>query len=114
MNSQDIINEVKKSFKPLGMRGKYYNLTKVLIVEDKIFCHIQSRLNSELYVDCGADMKTENGYINFIPFNTQKYYRLYNNHEANMVISQNDLKIFVDMSKYVIDMLKSTIVKVKE
>ena len=103
----DIIKEVKKSFKPLGMRGQYYNLNDVNITEDMIFCHLQSRVNSELFVDIGAKIVKDNS-ITFSPIHEYRFYRIYNGHEASMVCSLDDLQILMDMAKYGIDMLENT------
>lgn len=107
----EIIQEVKKSFKPLGMRGQYYNLNDVNITKDMIFCHLQSRVNSELYVDIGAKIVKDND-ISFVPIHDHRFYRMYNGHEASMVCSLDDLKILMDMAKYGIDMLKNTVIEV--
>jgi hypothetical protein len=103
----DIIKEVKKSFKPLGMRGQYYNLVDVNITNDMIFCHLQSRVNSELFVDIGAKIVKDNS-ITFSPIRNHRFYRIYNGHETSMVCSLDDLKILMDMVKYGIDMLENT------
>jgi hypothetical protein len=103
----DITKEVKKSFKSLGMRGQYYNLVDVNIVGDMIFCHLQSRVNSELFVDIGAKI-VKDTCISFVPSHEHRFYRIYNGYEASMVCSLDDLKILMDMAKYGIDILENT------
>lgn len=109
----EIIKEVRIAFKPLGMRGKYYNLVDVIIpkgLNDKIYCIVQSRLNPELYIEFYSEIIYEDT-ITFKAQEEHRMFRLSQGIETN-ILTAKDLEIFADMLKYTKDMVEGTIVEV--
>ena len=111
----EIIKEVRIAFKPLGMRGKYYNLVDVIIpkgLNDKIYCIVQSRLNPELYIEFYSEI-IYGDTITFKAGEEHRMYRLSQGIETN-ILTAKDLEIFTDMLKYTKDMVEGTEIEVWE
>lgn len=100
-----IVEEIRKSFKPLGMRGKLYNLYDVVVCPDsKLSCIVQSRLNPELYINFYSEII----HGDTITFKAQEEFRLYklSHGEQLDIFTAKDLEIFTNMLKYTKDMVE--------
>lgn len=107
-----IIDGIKESFKPLGMRGKLYNLYDVDVVSDtELCCIVQSRLNPELYVNFYSGIMRQGNEITFKANEEHRMYRISHGKQLDMFTAK-DLEIFTDMLKYTKDMVEGTVIEV--
>lgn len=102
-----IIEEIRKLFKPLGMRGKLYNLVDVEVTNTRLYCKIQSRLIPELYIEFYSEIIYHCNKIISKASEEHEIYRLSQGKKLD-IFTAKDLEIFSDMLKYAKDMIDGT------
>lgn len=107
-----IIEGIRESFKPLGMRGKLYNLYDVAVCTDtELCCIVQSRLNPELYINFYSGIMRQGSEITFKANDEHRMYRISHGKQLD-IFSAKDLEIFSNMLKYTKDMVEGTVIEV--